>query len=48
MALYLVARLKNEQDSKNIQTVIEYDPEPPFGASTTITLAANSVYGGPE
>jgi transcriptional regulator GlxA family with amidase domain len=31
MALYLVARLKNEQESKNIQTVIEYDPHPPFG-----------------
>ena len=31
MALYLVAELKNEQESKNIQTVIEYDPHPPFG-----------------
>ena len=31
MALYLVSRLKNEQESKNIQTVIEYDPHPPFG-----------------
>ena len=31
MALFLVARLKNEQESKNIQTVIEYDPHPPFG-----------------
>src|SRR5215208_1956378 len=31
MALYLVARLKNEQQAKNIQTVIEYDPHPPFG-----------------
>jgi transcriptional regulator GlxA family with amidase domain len=31
MALYLVARLKNEQEAKNIQTVIEYDPHPPFG-----------------
>jgi transcriptional regulator GlxA family with amidase domain len=31
MALSLVARLKNEQESKNIQTVIEYDPHPPFG-----------------
>jgi hypothetical protein len=31
MALYLVARLKNEQEAKNIQTVIEYDPNPPFG-----------------
>jgi transcriptional regulator GlxA family with amidase domain len=31
MALYLVAGLKNEHESKNIQTVIEYDPHPPFG-----------------
>jgi transcriptional regulator GlxA family with amidase domain len=31
MALSLVAKLKNEQESKNIQTVIEYDPHPPFG-----------------
>ena len=31
MTLSLVARLKNEQESKNIQTVIEYDPHPPFG-----------------
>jgi transcriptional regulator GlxA family with amidase domain len=31
MALYLVARLKNEQEAKSIQTVIEYDPHPPFG-----------------
>jgi transcriptional regulator GlxA family with amidase domain len=31
MSLYLVARLKNEHESKNIQTVIEYDPHPPFG-----------------
>jgi transcriptional regulator GlxA family with amidase domain len=31
MALYLVARLKNEQEAKDIQTVIEYDPHPPFG-----------------
>jgi transcriptional regulator GlxA family with amidase domain len=33
MALYLVARLKNEQEAKNIQTVIEYDPHPPFGST---------------
>src|SRR5215207_656197 len=31
MALYLVAKLKNEKEAKNIQTVIEYDPRPPFG-----------------
>jgi transcriptional regulator GlxA family with amidase domain len=31
MALYLVAKLKNEQEAKSIQTVIEYDPHPPFG-----------------
>ena len=31
MALYLVARLKNEREAKSIQTVIEYDPRPPFG-----------------
>jgi transcriptional regulator GlxA family with amidase domain len=31
MALYLVAKLKNEREAKNVQTVIEYDPDPPFG-----------------
>jgi transcriptional regulator GlxA family with amidase domain len=31
MALYLVAKLKNEREAKSIQTVIEYDPRPPFG-----------------
>jgi transcriptional regulator GlxA family with amidase domain len=31
MALYMVARLKNEREAKTIQTVIEYDPHPPFG-----------------
>ena len=31
MALYLVARLKNEQQAKSIQTAMEYDPDPPFG-----------------
>jgi transcriptional regulator GlxA family with amidase domain len=31
MALFLVARLKNEREAKNVQTVIEYDPHPPFG-----------------
>jgi len=31
MALYLVARLKGEPAAKSIQTVIEYDPHPPFG-----------------
>ena len=31
MALYLVAKLKNESAAKSIQTVIEYDPHPPFG-----------------
>jgi hypothetical protein len=31
MALCLVARLKNEREAKSIQTVIEYDPRPPFG-----------------
>ena len=31
MALYMVARLKNEREAKSIQTVIEYDPHPPFG-----------------
>jgi transcriptional regulator GlxA family with amidase domain len=41
MALYLVARLKNEQESKNIQTVIEYDPHPPFGG-----LEQNGSAGG--
>jgi transcriptional regulator GlxA family with amidase domain len=31
MALYLLARLKNKPIAKRIQTVIEYDPDPPFG-----------------
>src|SRR5918994_7669005 len=31
MAMYLVAKLKNEPAAKSIQTVIEYDPQPPFG-----------------
>ena len=31
MALHLVARLKSEPEAKSIQTVIEYDPHPPFG-----------------
>src|SRR5215207_4004951 len=28
---WLVAKLKNEPAAKSIQTVIEYDPQPPFG-----------------
>ena len=31
MALYLLARLKNKPIAKRIHTVIEYDPDPPFG-----------------
>jgi transcriptional regulator GlxA family with amidase domain len=31
MALYLVAKLKDESAAKSIQLVIEYDPDPPFG-----------------
>lgn len=30
MALYLVAQLSNEPNAKEMQLVIEYDPEPPF------------------
>jgi transcriptional regulator GlxA family with amidase domain len=30
--LELVAKLKNEAAAKRIQTMIEYDPQPPFGA----------------
>jgi transcriptional regulator GlxA family with amidase domain len=41
MALYLVALLKNEQEAKNVQTVIEYDPHPPFGG-----LKQNGSAGG--
>jgi len=40
MALHLVAKLKNEQEAKSIQTVIEYDPHPPFGG-----LGQNGVAG---
>lgn len=31
MALALVARLTSEQVSKQIQLILEYDPQPPFG-----------------
>ncbi len=41
MALYLVARLKGEQRAKSIQTVMEYDPDPPFGG-----LEQNGGAGG--
>jgi transcriptional regulator GlxA family with amidase domain len=41
MALYLVAKLKNEREAKSIQTVIEYDPHPPFGG-----LEQNGGAGG--
>jgi len=41
MALYLVARLKNEQQAKTIQTAMEYDPDPPFGG-----LEQNGGAGG--
>jgi transcriptional regulator GlxA family with amidase domain len=41
MALYLLARLKGEQQAKSIQTVMEYDPDPPFGG-----LEQNGGAGG--
>ena len=41
MALYLVARLGNEQQAKIIQTSMEYDPDPPFGG-----LEQNGGSGG--
>jgi transcriptional regulator GlxA family with amidase domain len=41
MALYLVARLKSEQQAKIIQTAMEYDPDPPFGG-----LEQNGGAGG--
>jgi transcriptional regulator GlxA family with amidase domain len=41
MALYLVARLKSEQQAKTIQTAMEYDPDPPFGG-----LEQNGGAGG--
>lgn len=31
MSLHLVAQLSNERNAKDIQLVIEYDPDPPFG-----------------
>jgi hypothetical protein len=31
MALQLVARLTSEQVAKQIQLLLEYDPQPPFG-----------------
>jgi transcriptional regulator GlxA family with amidase domain len=47
MALQLAARLTDEQTSREVQYQLGYDPEPPFGASTMSTSAANSGYGGP-
>ena len=41
MALYLVARLKNEQQAKSMQTSMVYDPQPPFGG-----LEQNGGAGG--
>ena len=41
MTLYLVARLKGEQQAKSIQTAMEYDPDPPFGG-----LEQNGGAGG--
>jgi transcriptional regulator GlxA family with amidase domain len=41
VALYLVARLKSEQQAKTIQTAMEYDPDPPFGG-----LEQNGGAGG--
>jgi transcriptional regulator GlxA family with amidase domain len=41
MALYLVARLGDEQRAKRIQTAMEYDPDPPFGG-----LEKNGGSGG--
>src|SRR5919112_720058 len=41
MALYLVARLGNEQQAKIIQISMEYDPDPPFGG-----LEQNGGAGG--
>lgn len=41
MTLYLVARLKSEQQAKSIQTAMEYDPDPPFGG-----LEQNGGAGG--
>src|SRR5829696_9648142 len=41
MALYLVARLKSEQQAKSIQTAMEYDPDPLFGG-----LEQNGGAGG--
>ena len=31
MAMYVLAGLKNKPIAKRTQTVIEYDPDPPFG-----------------
>lgn len=31
MSLHLVAQLSNEANAKDVQLVIEYDPDPPFG-----------------
>jgi transcriptional regulator GlxA family with amidase domain len=46
MALYLVARLKNEQQAKTIQTAMEYDPDPPFGGLEQNGAGGNGIATG--
>jgi transcriptional regulator GlxA family with amidase domain len=41
--LELVAKLKNEAAAKRIQTMIEYDPQPPFGAIDWSEVNENSL-----
>jgi transcriptional regulator GlxA family with amidase domain len=41
--LELVAKLKNEAVAKRIQTMIEYDPQPPFGAIDWSEVSENSL-----
>jgi hypothetical protein len=43
MALALVARLTDEPTARMVQVAIEYDPHPPFGASTGIRWTGTST-----
>jgi len=43
--LQLVAKLKNEAAAKRIQTLIEYDPQPPFGGIDWSEVAGDRLAG---
>ena len=45
MALHLVARLAGEQLARTVQLMIEYDPQPPFGAIDWSPVEAGDYRG---